>query len=218
MASKKTRKTTDAAKPVRVAVEQLVMVPVDALVPYANNARTHSQAQIAQLRGSLREFGFVTPVLIDAERNIIAGHGRVEAARLEGMTEVPCVLVEGLTETQRKAYILADNRLSELSGWDRETLELEMQELSALKFDMALTGFYMAPPQPLVFQPDADGGPDKLVSVQSYNRAAPGQGTGSGPAEGVEPEETEEYRQFVDKFKPKKTTDDCYTPSPSTTR
>ena len=93
--------------------EQMVRVPIGELVPYARNARTHSESQIAQIRASLREFGFVNPVLIDSDRNIIAGHGRVLAAKAEGMTEVPCVLVEHLTEAQRRAYILADNRLAE---------------------------------------------------------------------------------------------------------
>ena len=111
---------------VRVAAEQLLMVPIGELVPYANNARVHSKAQIAQLRASLREFGFVTPVLIDFDNNIIAGHGRVEAARAEGMAEVPCVLVSSLTEAQRKAYILADNRLSETATWDEPLLRMEL--------------------------------------------------------------------------------------------
>ena len=87
--------------------EQMVRVPIGELVPYARNARTHSESQIAQIRASLREFGFVNPVIIDSDRNIIAGHGRVLAAKAEGMTEVPCVLVEHLTDAQRRAYILA---------------------------------------------------------------------------------------------------------------
>ena len=102
--------------------EQMVRVPIGELVPYARNARTHSESQIAQIRASLREFGFVNPVIIDSDRNIIAGHGRVLAAKAEGMTEVPCVLVEHLTDAQRRAYILADNRLAEQSGWDTEML------------------------------------------------------------------------------------------------
>lgn len=126
---------------VRVAAEQLVMMPLIDLVPYANNARVHSKAQIAQLRASLREFGFVTPVLIDWDNNIIAGHGRVEAARAEGMTEVPCVLVTNLTEAQRKAYILADNRLSEMASWDEPTLRMELESLDQLNFDVGVIGF-----------------------------------------------------------------------------
>lgn len=129
---------------VRCAAEQLVLVPVDDLVPYANNAKKHTAKQINQIRASLREFGFVTPVLIDFENNIIAGHGRVEAARAEGMTEVPCVLVSNLTEAQRKAYILADNRLSETALWDPELLKIELEGLENLQFDTSVIGFDLA--------------------------------------------------------------------------
>ena len=187
---------------VQVAAEQLMLVPVDDLVPYANNARVHSKAQIAQIRASLREFGFVTPVLIDFDNNIIAGHGRVEAARAEGMNEVPCVLLSNLTEAQRKAYILADNRLSETAAWDPQLLKLELDGLAALSFDTGIIGFDTAAMDSLQF-----GATEKPVKVSSHTRSAPGAGESS-----AEPEETEEYRQFVDKFKPKLTTDDCYTP------
>ena len=124
---------------VRVAAEQLLTLPIEELIPYPNNARVHSKKQIAQIRASLREFGFVTPVLIDFDNNIIAGHGRMEAARAEGMTEVPCVLISSLTEAQLKAYILADNRLS--GAWDPETLKMEMAGLGALHFDTSVIGF-----------------------------------------------------------------------------
>lgn len=126
---------------VRVAAEQLVMVPIDELVPYANNAKIHGKEQIQKLRGSLREFGFVTPVLIDFDNNIIAGHGRVMAAREEGMDEVPCVMISNLTEAQRKAYILADNRMSEMSEWDLEALDIEVKGLQEMAFDVELIGF-----------------------------------------------------------------------------
>lgn len=126
---------------VRIAAEQLTMVPIDDLIPYANNAKKHGVKQINQIRASLREFGFVTPVLIDFDNNIIAGHGRVEAARAEGMSEVPCVLVTNLTEAQRKAYILADNRLSETAAWDTELLKIELEGLEALDFDTGIAGF-----------------------------------------------------------------------------
>ncbi|MCL2532517.1 MAG: site-specific DNA-methyltransferase [Oscillospiraceae bacterium] len=119
-------------------------VPVDKLVPYARNARTHSKQQILQLRASLREFGFVNPVLCDRELNIIAGHGRIMAAKEEGITEVPCVFVEHLTEAQKRAYILADNRLALSAGWDEELLALEFGELQELGFDLGLTGFDLA--------------------------------------------------------------------------
>ena len=190
---------------VRVAAEQLLTIPIDDLVPYANNARVHSKAQIAQIRASLREFGFVTPVLVDFDNNIIAGHGRVEAARAEGLTEVPCVLVSNLTDAQRKAYILADNRLSETGAWDPQLLKIEFEGLEALKFDTGIIGFDAAHLDALQF----GAGAEKPVEVSSYTRAAPGAGGGS-----TEPEETEEYRQFVEKFKHKLTADDCYTPEP----
>jgi len=116
-------------------------VEIDRLVPYARNARTHSKEQILQLRSSLREFGFVNPVIVDRDLNIIAGHGRVAAAKAEGLTEVPCVFAEHLTDAQKRAYILADNRLALSAGWDEELLALEFGELKDLGFDLELTGF-----------------------------------------------------------------------------
>lgn len=95
---------------------EMQLVSISKLVPYQNNARTHSPAQIQKLRSSLREFGFVNPVIIDREYNVIAGHGRIAAAREEGITEVPCVFVDHLTEAQKKAYILADNRMAMDAG------------------------------------------------------------------------------------------------------
>lgn len=132
---------------VRITARELVIKRINDLVPYANNAKIHSPEQIASIRASLREFGFVTPVLIDESGNVIAGHGRIQAARAEGMTEVPCVLAEGLTETQRKAYILADNRMAELAEWDKAMLKIELEGLDALDFIINNLGFddeYMA--------------------------------------------------------------------------
>lgn len=136
-------KTKTAKEPVRVAAKGLPMVRIDELKPYENNAKIHGPEQIKQLRCSLREFGFVSPVLIDKDKNLIAGHGRVEAARAEGMIEVPYVTVSDLTEAQRRAYIIADNRLAETGEWDAARLKFEMEELSSLSFDTALTGFTM---------------------------------------------------------------------------
>ena len=133
-----------ATEPVRVAAKGLPTVRIDELRPYENNAKIHGEEQIKQLRRSLREFGFVSPVLIDEDKNLIAGHGRVEAARAEGMTEVPYVLVSDLTDAQRRAYIIADNRLAETGEWDAARLKFEMQELQAMEFDTDLTGFAMA--------------------------------------------------------------------------
>lgn len=138
------KKQTAGQAPVRVAVKDLPTIRIDELIPYENNAKIHGPDQIEQLRRSLRQFGFVSPVLIDENKNLIAGHGRVEAARTEGMTEVPYVTVSDLTEAQRRAYIIADNRLTEAGVWDAGRLKLEMQELQALEFDTDLTGFAMA--------------------------------------------------------------------------
>lgn len=121
--------------------ERLEIISIDKLIPYANNARTHSDEQIKKIQSSLREFGFVNPVLIDKDYGIIAGHGRVEAAKREGMTEVPCVWVEHLTEAQKKAYILADNKLAEIAGWDMELLKVEIEGLQELDFNVDLLGF-----------------------------------------------------------------------------
>lgn len=116
-------------------------VNIDRLVPYARNARTHSKQQIGQLRASLREFGFVSPCIIDKEYNIIAGHGRVLAARDEGFSEIPCVFAEHLTDAQKRAYILADNRLALNAGWDEEMLSVELSDLKGVDFDLSLLGF-----------------------------------------------------------------------------
>jgi len=142
---------------------ELKIVDIDKLIPYARNARTHSEEQIKQLRSSIREFGFVNPVLIDKDFNIIAGHGRILAAKAEGVTEVPCVPVEHLTEAQKRAYILADNRLAEQAGWDEEMLKIELEELRALDFDIGLTGF---------FESDIDVGDAVRPTVQEDNYEA----------------------------------------------
>ncbi len=117
------------------------LVPVDSLIPYVNNARTHSPEQLVKLRSSLREFGFINPVIIDRDFNVIAGHGRIAAAKEEGITEVPCVFVDYLTEAQKKAYILADNRMALDAGWDEELLRIEIESLQGADFDVSLTGF-----------------------------------------------------------------------------
>ena len=117
------------------------LVATEKLVPYVNNARTHNAQQIMKLRSSLREFGFINPVIIDRDFNIIAGHGRVTAAKEEGIKEVPCVFVDYLTEAQKKAYILADNRMALDAGWDEDLLRVEIEALQAEDFDLGLTGF-----------------------------------------------------------------------------
>lgn len=111
------------------------------LIPYARNSRTHSDEQVAQIAGSIREFGFTNPVLIDADNGIIAGHGRVMAAGKLGFDAVPCIRLDYLTEAQKRAYIIADNRIALNSGWDEEMLKLELQELDDLDFNLDLIGF-----------------------------------------------------------------------------
>lgn len=120
---------------------EMQLVPIEKLVPYVNNARTHSPEQINKLRSSLREFGFINPVIIDRDYGVIAGHGRILAAKEEKISEVPCVFAEHLTEAQKKAYIIADNRMAMDAGWDEELLRVEIEALQAEAFDLSLTGF-----------------------------------------------------------------------------
>jgi ParB-like chromosome segregation protein Spo0J len=111
------------------------------LIPYARNTRTHSEAQVAQIAGSIREFGFTNPILIDADNGIIAGHGRVMAAQKLGLAKVPCIRLGHLTDTQRRAYIIADNKLALKAGWDEEMLGIELAELREADFDLGIIGF-----------------------------------------------------------------------------
>lgn len=124
---------------------ELTQVPLDLIVPYERNAKKHPQDQVDKIKASMEEFGFVSPCLIDRDYNLIAGHGRVEAAKALGYETVPCVFVEGLTDTQRRAYILADNRLTEIAEWDEEMLGLELYEIGLDGFDVTIMGF--DPPQ-----------------------------------------------------------------------
>lgn len=121
--------------------KQIEWIQTTDLVPYARNSRTHSEAQVAQIAGSIKEFGFNNPVLIDPDGGIIAGHGRVMAAQKLGLEKVPAVRLDHLTETQRKAYVIADNRLALNAGWDDQMLTLELQELDTENFDLSLLGF-----------------------------------------------------------------------------
>lgn len=116
-------------------------VSVSKLKPYKRNARTHSPAQVDQIAASIREFGFTNPVLIDATGNIIAGHGRVMAAKQMGLKEVPCLEVSWLTEDQKRAYVLADNQLALNAGWDWDTVRMELADLDLSGFDVKLIGF-----------------------------------------------------------------------------
>ena len=120
---------------------KMELVDIEKLIPYVNNTRTHSPEQITKLRSSLREFGFVNPVLVDKEYNVIAGHARLAAAKEEGLSKVPCVFVEHLTDPQKKAYIIADNRMALDGGWDNDLLRVELEALQGEDFDILLTGF-----------------------------------------------------------------------------
>lgn len=114
---------------------------VSSLIPYARNSRTHSDEQVSKIAASIKEFGFLNPVIVDGENGIIAGHGRVMAAQKLGMETVPVIEASHLTDAQRRAYIIADNRLALDAGWDDELLRVEFAELEELGFDLELTGF-----------------------------------------------------------------------------
>ena len=120
---------------------KMELVDIGKLIPYVNNARTHSPEQITKLRSSLREFGFINPVLVDKDYNVIAGHGRIAAAKEEGLSKIPCVFVEHLTDAQKKAYIIADNRMALDAGWDNDLLRVELEALQGEDFNVLLTGF-----------------------------------------------------------------------------
>lgn len=122
-------------------VSEMNLVDIDKLIPYVNNARTHSKEQINKLRASIREFGFINPVIIDRDYNVIAGHGRIMASKEEEIDKVPCVFVDYLTDAQKKAYILADNRMALDADWDEELLKVEIESLQGADFDLNLTGF-----------------------------------------------------------------------------
>ena len=124
-----------------ITTTEMELVSVEKLVPYINNARTHSPEQVNKLRASIREFGFINPVIIDRNYGVIAGHGRILAAKEEGITEVPCVFADHLSEAQKKAYIIADNRMAMDAGWDEELLRVEIESLAAADFNTLLTGF-----------------------------------------------------------------------------
>src|SRR5688572_7412721 len=117
------------------------LMPVTRLRPYPGNARTHSKKQILQIANSIKKFGFTNPVLISDEGEIVAGHGRVEAAKLLDQQSVPAVRLSHLTAAERKAYVIADNKLALNAGWDKELLAIELQGLIDLNFDVELTGF-----------------------------------------------------------------------------
>jgi hypothetical protein len=147
------------------------LVAIDRLVPYARNSRTHSDEQVAQIAASMREFGFTNPVLLDADDGIVAGHGRVLAARKLGMPAVPCLRLGHLTDIQRRAYVIADNKLALNANWDKDLLRLEMEELALAGIDTSLTGW---------------GG----VELESFLTDLDDWQSDIGKAEGVDPKNT----------------------------
>src|SRR5262249_50772954 len=142
------------------------------LVPYERNPRTHSKKQIEQIGASIREFGFTNPVLIDGERRIIAGHGRVAAAKLLGMDRVPTIRLEYLSGAQKRAYIIAANRLAELAGWDDAILAIELKSLTEIDFTVELTGFATAEID-LVIGRQEQAKPDPEDEVAEPDRSRP---------------------------------------------
>lgn len=122
-------------------MDKLEKISIEDLIPYARNSRTHSDEQVAQIAASIKEFGFTNPVLIDNDNGIIAGHGRVLAGRKLKLKEIPCIRLGHLTDAQKKAYVIADNKLALNSGWDAEMLKLEINELNDLDFDLEIIGF-----------------------------------------------------------------------------
>ena len=124
--------------------DQIEHLPTDTLVPYARNSRTHSPEQVAQIAASIREFGFTNPLLIDANNTLIAGHGRVMAAQSIGLATVPAIRLAHLTDAQRRAYVIADNKLAENAGWDMATLAREVEDLSGEDYSLDLLGFTTA--------------------------------------------------------------------------
>jgi DNA modification methylase len=159
------------------AIEHL---PIDALVPYARNSRTHSDAQVAQVAASIREFGFTNPVLIDDAGGIIAGHGRVMAARSVGLDTVPCIRLGHLSEAQRRAYVIADNKLALNAGWDEALLAAELRDLAGFEFDLNLTGFMGDEIDALLASEDArasrsDKDPDEAPAPAAREVSRPGE-------------------------------------------
>src|SRR5438270_4499178 len=125
----------------QLLAKRIEIWPIDRLVPYARNPRTHSEAQIAQIAASITEFGFNNPILVDGKAGIIAGHGRLLAARKLQLKEVPVIVLDHLTESQKRAYIIADNQLALNAGWDEEILRVELAALQEEDFDVSLIGF-----------------------------------------------------------------------------
>ena len=148
--------------------DTLEAIQIDALIPYIRNSRTHSAAQVAQIAASIKEFGFTNPILIDKDGNIIAGHGRVMAARKLKMDQVPCIRLTHLSEIQARALVIADNKLALNAGWDDNLLALEMKDLEELGYDLSVTGFNSKELQSLLDIAAADGIYSNKIAVPTY--------------------------------------------------
>jgi len=140
-------------------------IALNVLVPYANNSRTHNEAQVAQIAGSIKEFGFRDPILVDESNMILCGHGRVMAARKLGMTTVPAISTTGMTEIEKKAFIIAHNKIAMNAGWDDELLKLELGKLEEEGFDFELTGFSAEEFDALCNTNEVEGESEKKESI-----------------------------------------------------
>ncbi len=151
------------------------LMPLASLKPHAGNPRTHSPKQVQQIADSIRTFGFVNPILIDADGGVIAGHGRIEGAKLLGIDTVPTIRLADMTEAQKHAYILADNKLAENAGWDNELLAIELNYIAELDidFDLTITGFETAEIDLLMDAPDVAGGGDEADESCDVDRTQP---------------------------------------------
>ena len=143
------------------------------LIPYVNNSRVHSDEQVLQICSSIREFGFTNPVLIDEDNGVVAGHGRLMAAKKLGLEKVPCIILAGLSEAQKKAYVIADNQLSLTSSWNMEVLALEVEALQAEDFDLNILGFSDEELNNLVISFDADEVPPPELASGEKDTPAP---------------------------------------------
>ena len=145
------------------------LMEVDKLIPYARNARTHSEVQIAQIAASIKEFGFLSPVIISNDNTILCGHGRYYAAQKLGLEKIPCIQEDHLTEAQKRAYILADNKISQNAGWDEELLKVEISDLQGTDFDVSLTGFEEYEIADLFAFEDGNPNQEKPVENKEYD-------------------------------------------------
>jgi len=172
-------KHSSTRTPNGIAVSQVEWQPPTSLHPWKRNARTHSKKQVRQIAASIERFGFTNPVLVDADNAILAGHGRVEVAKLLGLAEVPCLRIETMSAAEKRAYVIADNKLALNAGWDEDNLAEELRDLLALDldFDVGLTGFSIPEIDSLVdgLEPEDPGAPeDDVIPAETPARCRAG--------------------------------------------